>query len=217
MKKLVSVDLSRLGNDELTQLIKEHLTDIKNPSNAVTLTEGTPLYDFVNVLGEDVTAFEKQTKNVQKSEQPDPLLAADKEREVALRFFGRNLKVAELEDDPKKIEAHRLLDLLWKTHKKILSANDKSQTTGIDNFLLDASGATYTPSITFFGYDRVIERINKANNSYKSIRALRNAEEAEQFTKVFSLLNTTRKKFAELIAAHKTEDKKEKKESEAKK
>ena len=119
-----------------------------------------------------------------------------------------------------------------------MKANDKQQTSGIDNLTADLDNDAARESLNTLFMGGILQRINQANNAYKTELAKRNDEQAERifyeskrlrsqllntyklygnyiqsmtnlysdselFGKIFSLLNVTRKKFADLAKRRK--------------
>lgn len=237
-KELIALNVFRLEYPQLGELVRQHISDLENPANTVTLEEGTPLNDFVANLKLKLEAFEVYLKNSQKSEYTEPLNNADLERENDLRALNRFMKLLQMSKNADEQEAFRLLDIRWQVHKNLVNETDANQTMGIDNLLLDFGAENLQPHVEVSGITRYLNRLRTSNNTYKSILQDRNAQMAERITKegvalrtellnsyrmyanmvlsmaqlyenaenwdkVLSLLNVSRKKFAALLAQSK--------------
>lgn len=237
-KELVPLNVFRLNYPQLGELVRQHISDLENPANAVGMEAGTALSDAVAELKLKLEAYEIYLKNSQKSEYTEPLSNADLERENNLRAINRFMKLLQMSDDADEQEAFRLLDIQWQVHKNLVNEPDATQTIGIDNLLLDFRADHLKPHVEASGIERYLNRAEASNNTYKSILQNRNAEMAERVTKegialragllnsyrmyanlvlsmaqlyandenwdkVLSLLNVSRKKLATLLAQSK--------------
>ena len=233
MKKITTVDTSRLSNLETVQLVKEHLLDVAN----LEITDA-PTQKFITDLTAQSAEFEAYIENERNSEFSKAIREYDMEREKGLSAFGRALKVHALSANPAEQAAYNRLNSVWNIHKKLVKANDKQQTSGIDNLTADLDNDAARESLNTLFMGGILQRINQANNAYKTELAKRNDEQAERifyeskrlrsqllntyklygnyiqsmtnlysdselFGKIFSLLNVTRKKFADLAKRRK--------------
>lgn len=237
-KELVPLNVFRLDYPQLGEFVRQHISDLENPANAVGMEAGTPLSDAVAELKLKLEPFEAYLKNSQKSEYTEPLTNADLERENNLRAINRFMKLLQISDDAGEQEAFRLLDIKWQVHKNLVNEADANQTIGIDNLLSDFRTEDLTPHVEISGIERYLNKVEASNTTYKSILQNRNAQMAERVTKegialraclldsyrmyanlvlsmaqlyandenwdkVLSLLNVSRKKFATLLAQSK--------------
>ena len=233
MKKITTVDTSRLSNLETVQLVKEHLLDV----DKLEITDA-PTQKFITDLTAQSAEFEAYIENERNSEFSKAIREYDMEREKGLSAFGRALKVHALSANATEQAAYNRLNSVWNIHKKLVKANDKQQTSGIDNLTADLDNDAARESLNTLFMGGILQRINQANNAYKTELAKRNDEQAERifyeskrlrsqllntyklygnyiqsmtnlysdselFDKIFSLLNVTRKKFADLAKRRK--------------
>lgn len=140
--KLAPISLSRLEYSQLAELVKQHVADVKNPKNAITIIEGTAFNDFVIKLESTLIKFEAYIKNAQKSEFTEPLKQADISRETDLRAINRFMKLLQISNDAEEREAFRQLDIVWQVHKNLVNEVDENQSIGIDNLFMDMKEST---------------------------------------------------------------------------
>ncbi|MDO5524201.1 MAG: DUF6261 family protein [Bacteroidia bacterium] len=233
MKKLAKVSVSQLAVLEIINMADEIVVNANDAETGVK-SEDEAANRYLLEVDDAKKALDVATKNVTSDPYTQEVRAADKKRDVAISAYRRQLRVYEYDADAQKVQAFFRLDALWKTHKDLTSLNDKAQTSGIENFLLDSGQEPYRTDNTQLALVPFLENIQTANAGFKTVvgrqdagksvkvhydnKALRKSLEKaitnysqyilamanaypdrDDFDKLLSLLNVTRKKYGELV------------------
>lgn len=237
MKKLQSLNLTRLSNLEFGQHVKTLKKGITTLNNATD----TGFVDYLTQLETNSTAYDKAMVQVQKSDETEKISNADSLRDRALSALNRYLNVFELSENENEVLAYKSLNTLMKTYKGIQRWNLEEESNGIDNLVNDLNNAKYLPSVTIINMNSYVTRLAKRNDEFKNLFEGRTMEEAskevfdakklradlkttytdmasyvlsmakskdnDEFNKSLDVINTVRKYYSDLLAKRKATDK----------
>ncbi len=174
MKELHSLSLGKLSVLEFGQ----HLKTVNNGIATLGFPVDADFKAYHNKSNLEIVDYDKAMLQVQKSDETEKIVAADRLRDNAISATTRQLSVFELSENENEVLAYKSLNTLFKTYKGIQSWNFEEETNGIDNLIADLNNAKYLPSITLLNMGALVTRIGNRNQAFKTLFEGRTQETA---------------------------------------
>lgn len=165
--KLEALRLAGLTNMEAGQLIIRHLMDLKT-IDAALLTD-VPFSGYVQALTDQSVLYQKGLAQVQKNEETQKIELADADRDKADTAFGRALKLYDVSDDPKEVEASRGLGIVFNNFKGLASMNYEAETLAIDKLVAELESPAHAAKIENLNMGRYVTRLKTTNEAFKTL------------------------------------------------
>lgn len=176
MKTLIGLNVARLQVLEAGQHVKSILKGIDELG--IGFITDTTLQNYLAKLKDASTEYDKALLKVMKSDETAKIVEADAVRDKAITAMQRIIGVYELSEDTAEVEAFQSLHTLFNTYKGIQKWNFEEESNGIDNLLIDLHTAKYQAHIDLLNLNAYVERMQVANEKFKTLFAGRTQEKA---------------------------------------
>jgi len=163
--KLEPLNASVLTNMEFGQLMNRHEEDLKTIAPAM-LTDA-PYNHYVRQITTKSATYQKGLAQVQKNEETDKIALFDGVRDKAVNAFSRALKLSDLSDEPKEVEASKALGILFRTFKDLAVLNYEAESIGIDKLVSELEGEKYKGHVALLNIERYVTRMKVSNENFK--------------------------------------------------
>lgn len=176
MKELVPLSTSLLTNLEAGQLIKRTLTDVAvlSPNNG----DGTPnpinftdqvVNNYLTGMTNALENYELALIQIRKNDETEKIAAADVVRDRAIKAFKRAVKTFLLSEDPDEVLAAKSLTTVLLTYKDVDLLNYQAESIAIDNLVVDMQKDGYSEKVQLLNLGNYVERLDIANNNFKTL------------------------------------------------
>lgn len=165
--KLEALRIYDLTNMEAGQLMNRHEEDLKTIAPAM-LTDA-PYNHYVRQITTKSATYQKGLAQVQKNEETDKIALFDDVRDKAVNAFSRALKLYDLSDEPKEVEASKALGILFRTFKDLAVLNYEAESIGIDKLVSELEGEKYKGHVALLNIERYVSRMKLSNENFKAL------------------------------------------------
>lgn len=165
--KLEALRIYDLTNMEAGQLMNRHEEDLATIAPAM-LTDA-PYSHYVRQITTKSAIYQKSLAQVQKNEETDKIALLDGFRDKAVNAFSRALKLYDLSDEPKEVEASKALGILFRTYKDLAILNYESESIGIGKLVSELEGEKYKGHVALLNIERYVTRMKLSNENFKAL------------------------------------------------
>jgi len=165
--KLEALRIYDLTNMEAGQLMNRHSDDLATIAPAM-LTDA-PYNNYVRQITTKSATYQKGLAQVQKNEETDKIALLDGVRDKSVNAFSRALKLYDLSDEPKEVEASKALGILLRTYKDLAILNYEAESIGIDKLVSELESDKYASHVALLNIGRYVTRMKVANANFKSL------------------------------------------------
>ena len=176
MKTLHKLRFASLSHLEAGQIIKRNLEDLVTA--AINTTTDVHINNYIQVLTANSNSFDLALIQIKKKQETEVLIALDQQRDTALSFFNRQLRVYQISENAAHITAFKALKIVVDAHKDLASLNYEAESNGIDNLLSEFGNSTFAPHITTLNLAPFVQRIQTTNNNFKTTFSVRSTDVA---------------------------------------
>ena len=152
---------------EAGQLIKQHLTDLKTIDP--TLLTDVPFNNYLQTLSQSFDQYLKAVAQVSKNMETEKVSQADDKRDKAVDAFGKALKLYAVSDEPREVEASRVLEILFSVYKNLATINYESESLSIDKLVSELEKSSYSDYINLLQMNRYVTRLKNTNEAFKTL------------------------------------------------
>jgi len=163
--KLEPLNASVLTNMEAGQLMNRHEKDLATIAPAM-LTDA-PYNHYVRQITTKSATYQKGLAQVQKNEETDKIALLDGVRDKSVNAFSRALKLYDLSDEPKEVEASKALGILFRTFKDLAVLNYEAESIGIDKLVSELESEKYKGHVALLNIERYVTRMKVSNENFK--------------------------------------------------
>ena len=163
--KLEPLNASVLTNMEAGQLMNRHEKDLATIAPAM-LTDA-PYNHYVRQITTKSATYQKGLAQVQKNEETDKIALLDGVRDKSVNAFSRALKLSDLSDEPKEVEASKALGILFRTFKDLAVLNYEAESIGIDKLVSELESEKYKGHVALLNIERYVTRMKVSNENFK--------------------------------------------------
>jgi len=181
--KLEPLNASVLTNMEFGQLMNRHEKDLATIAPA--MLTNAPYDHYVRQITTKSVTYQKGLAQVQKNEETDKIALLDSDRDKSINAFSRSLKLYDLSDEPKEVEASKALGILFRTYKDLAILNYEAESIGIDKLVSELESDKYTSFVVLLNIERYVTRMKLSNENFKALFGNRMVSEA--MTETFDL------------------------------
>ncbi len=164
---LEPLTISALTNMEAGQLMIRHQNDLNTIDPA--LRTDVPYNSYMERIGIKTELYFAALAQVQKNEETEKILLADKARDKAVSSFNLALKLHASADDPEEVEASRSLKILFGTFKNIAKLNYEAESLAIDKLVNDLNSEAYSEKIAYLHMTKYVTRLSETNDIFKNL------------------------------------------------
>ncbi|HZK97565.1 MAG TPA: DUF6261 family protein [Prolixibacteraceae bacterium] len=165
--KLEPLNASVLTNMEFGQLMNRHNEDLATIAPAM-LTDA-PYNNYVRQITTKSATYQKGLAQVQKNEETDKIALLDGVRDKSVNAFSRALKLYDLSDEPKEVEASKALGILLRTFKDLAILNYEAESIGIDKLVSELESDKYASHVALLNIGRYVTRMKVSNENFKTL------------------------------------------------
>ncbi|MBK6284831.1 MAG: hypothetical protein IPF54_21305 [Draconibacterium sp.] len=164
---LEPLTISALTNMEAGQLMIRHQNDLNTIDPA--LRTDVPYNSYMERIGIKTELYFAALAQVQKNEETEKILLADKARDKAVSSFNLALKLHASAEDPTEVEASRSLRILFDTFKNIAKLNYEAESLAIDKLVNDLNSEAYSEKIAYLHMNKYVTRLSETNDIFKNL------------------------------------------------
>ena len=164
---LEPLTFSALTNMEAGQLMIRHQSDLST-IEASLLTD-VPYNNYMEQISIKTEMYFAALAQVQKNEETEKILLADKARDKALSSVNLALKLHASADDTVEVEASRSLKILFGTFKNIAKLNYEAESLAIDKLVNELNSAAYSEKIATLHMNKYVSRLSETNDIFKNL------------------------------------------------
>jgi hypothetical protein len=174
MKELHVLSLTKLSILELGQ----HIKSVNSGIAQLGYPTDVDFLAYITTSNQQIVNYDKAMLQIQKSDETEKIVHADKLRDNVISAMTRQLSVFELSEDDNEILAYKSLTSLFKTYKGIQTWNFEEETNAIDNLVTDLNNSKYQPSIDLLQMTNLVTRLTTNNTAFKTLFSGRTQETA---------------------------------------
>jgi len=164
---LITFSAQTLTNAETAELITRHLTDIDALDKSVIVD---PLViNYTTRLRDELPTYRKALMQIQRNVETDKIAEADVARDKAVITLRKALSLAEETDDVDLQEQSHSVRILFDKYKEVEDLNYEAESMNVDNWLADLQSQAYAKSVVSLGLTVYVERLNAANEAFKTL------------------------------------------------
>ena len=166
--KLEPLDLTRLNYAESSKFVDRQLTEAGSLPPA--MGDGSAMYQkYLSGLSTRYDAMHRALNQVTESAESKRMVAADRERDLAIRLYDRSLALHEHFDVAAERDAFVELNILNKKYKGIELLNYEKQTEQADKMVLDLERAPYASHVATLALTRQLARVKTSNKAFETL------------------------------------------------
>ena len=165
--KLEALRIYDLTNMEAGQLMNRHSDDLATIAPA--MLNDAPYNHYVRQITTKSATYQKGLAQVQKNEETDKIALLDGVRDKSVNAFSRALKLSDLSDEPKEVEASKALGILFRTFKDLAVLNYEAESIGIDKLVSELESEKYKGHVALLNIERYVSRMKLSNENFKAL------------------------------------------------
>jgi hypothetical protein len=169
MKKLETLNLTRLNNLEFGQHAKTIYTNITDGDQSKTAIQDAVLLQYLDNLNLKTLAYDKAMMQIAKSDETAKITQADVLRDNAFVSIQRYLNVFEFSTNPEQALAYTSLSTLFNKYYGLQDWNYEKQSNGMDSLISDLQNDKYNASVASIGMTAFVASLQQSNDAFKAL------------------------------------------------
>jgi HPt (histidine-containing phosphotransfer) domain-containing protein len=166
--KLEVLDATRLSNAEAGKLIASTLSVFEVLPPAGPQDDFSVIQFYVDKLTSQHNGYLLTFNQTRANKDTDEIERLDSNRDQAMKAFRRFVKASQYLDAPAEAAAAHALQLLMNGYADTETLSYEGESETIDKLLVELTGK-YALNVKQLGLDRLVTRLQTANNAFKTL------------------------------------------------
>ncbi|ATA89422.1 hypothetical protein CGC58_06595 [Capnocytophaga stomatis] len=171
---LIALDVSKLYNAELAQLITRFLDDFLKSN--LDLEHDADFKRVLESLKSQLPTFNAASDQIRGSSDSSKIRKADYERGFAFKALSNALKAYQKTNEPNEKDAYEALNLIVSEYKGINSNSYEVQTNRLANLVERLQSNAYKNHVKELSIEKFVIRLSNANTHFDELFAKRSFE-----------------------------------------